>query len=355
MAPKSFLPACLLAFTLQIFFFPPVSFSVSLLSNSNESSSMEGLIKLEVGCVNHPEDVSIVVSKGAVYTATRDGWVKYIILHNETLVNWKHVDSQSLLGLTATKDGDVIMCDNEKGLLKVSEEGVKVIVPNVSFANDVIEASDGTLYFTVSSTKYTPADFYKDMAEGNPYGQLLKYDPKSNQTTVLQEGFYFANGIALSKDEDFVVVCESWKFRCRRYWLKGDRNGTLDTFAENLPGGPDNINLAPDGSFWIALIKMNQTGVTAIQNCSEKWELLDAYPGLISLLLPMGSDGGARVVKVDGIDGKIIRDFNDPNATYISFVTSAVEFEGNLYLASLQSYFIGKLPLDAPNPELATI
>ncbi|GAY55367.1 hypothetical protein CUMW_163750 [Citrus unshiu] len=309
MAPKSFLPACLLAFTLQIFFFPPVSFSVSLLSNSNESSSMEGLIKLEVGCVNHPEDVSIVVSKGAVYTATRDGWVKYIILHNETLVNWKHVDSQSLLGLTTTKDGDVIMCDNEKGLLKVSDEGVK----------------------------------------------LLKYDPKSNQTTVVQEGFYFANGIALSKDEDFVVVCESWKFRCRRYWLKGDRNGTLDTFAENLPGGPDNINLAPDGSFWIALIKMNQTGVTAIQNCSEKWELLDAYPGLISLLLPMGSDGGARVVKVDGIDGKIIRDFNDPNATYISFVTSAVEFEGNLYLASLQSYFIGKLPLDAPNPELATI
>ena len=64
--------------------------------------------------MNHPEDVSIVVSKGAVYTATRDGWVKYIILHNETLVNWKHVDSQSLLGLTTTKDGDVIMCDNEK-------------------------------------------------------------------------------------------------------------------------------------------------------------------------------------------------------------------------------------------------
>lgn len=47
-----------------------------------------------------------------------------------------------------------------------------------------------------------------------------------------------------------------FRFRCRRYWLKGDRNGTLDTFAENLPGGPDNINLAPDGSFWIALIKV---------------------------------------------------------------------------------------------------
>lgn len=316
---------------------------------------MKGLTKLGEGCVNHPEDVSVVVSKGALYTATRDGWVKYFILHNETLVNWKHIDSQSLLGLATTKDGGVIICDNEKGLLKVTEEGVEAIVPDAGFPNDVIAASDGTLYFTVPSTKYTPTDFYKDMAEGKPYGQLRKYDPKLKETTVLHEGFYFANGIALSKNEDFVVVCESWKFRCRRYWLKGNRAGILDAFIENLPGGPDNINLAPDGSFWIALIKMNQTGVRAIQNCREKWELLDAYPGLISLLLPMGSDAGARVVKVDGNDGKIIRDFNDPDATYISFVTSATEFDGNLYLASLQSNFIGILPLDGPEPQLATI
>ncbi|KAH9704634.1 Str synth domain-containing protein [Citrus sinensis] len=297
MAPKSFLLACLLAFTVQIFFSPSVSSLASLLSISKESSSMKGLTKLGEGCVNHPEDVSVV------------------------------------------------------GLLKVTEEGVEAIVPDASFTNDVIAASDGTLYFTVASTKYTPTDFYKDMAEGKPYGQLRKYDPKLKETTVLHEGFYFANGIALSKNEDFVVVCESWK----RYWLKGDRAGILDAFIENLPGGPDNINLAPDGSFWIGLIKMNQTGVRAIQKCREKWELLDAYPGLISLLLPMGSDAGARVVKVDGNDGKIIRDFNDPDATYISFVTSATEFDGNLYLASLQSNFIGILPLDGPEPQLATI
>ncbi|KAH9769108.1 Str synth domain-containing protein [Citrus sinensis] len=297
MAPKSFLLACLLAFTVQIFFSLSVSSLASLLSISKESSSMKGLTKLGEGCVNHPEDVSVV------------------------------------------------------GLLKVTEEGVEAIVPHAGFTNDVIAASDGTLYFTVASTKYTPTDFYKDMAEGKPYGQLRKYDPKLKETTVLHEGFYFANGIALSKNEDFVVVCESWK----RYWLKGDRAGILDAFIENLPGGPDNINLAPDGSFWIGLIKMNQTGVRAIQKCREKWELLDAYPGLISLLLPMGSDAGARVVKVDGNDGKIIRDFNDPDATYISFVTSAAEFDGNLYLASLQSNFIGILPLDGPEPQLATI
>lgn len=51
-----------------------------------------------------------------------------------------------------------------------------------------------------------------------------------------------------------------------------------------------------------------------IQNYKEKWKLLDAYPGLINLLLPMGSDDGARIVKVDGNNGKIIRDLNDVDA-----------------------------------------
>ncbi|GAY53993.1 hypothetical protein CUMW_153190 [Citrus unshiu] len=302
MAPISFLIACLLAFTLEIFFSPPVSSSASLLSNSKYSSSMKDLIKLGEGCVNHPEDVSVVVRKGALYTATRDGWVKYFILHNETLVNWKHIDSNTFLGITTTKEGDVIVCDTEKGLLKVSEAGVEVLDPNVRFTNDAIEASNGSLYFTVSSKEYTPKEYYKDLVEGNPHGQLLKYDPESNETTVLQEGFYFANGVALSEDESFVV--------------------------------------------------MNQTGVRAIQSCPDKWKLLEAYPELINLLIPLGNDAGAQVVKVD-TDGKIIKDFNDDNATDISFVTSAVEFEDNLYMASIQSKFVGKLPLNAPKAEMA--
>ena len=46
------------------------------------------------------------------------------------------------------------------------------------------------------------------------------------------------------------------RFRCLKYWLEGERKGRTETFIDNLPGGPDNVNLAPDGSFWIALIKV---------------------------------------------------------------------------------------------------
>lgn len=46
------------------------------------------------------------------------------------------------------------------------------------------------------------------------------------------------------------------RFRCTRLWLKGDKAGQAETFVDDLPGSPDNIQLAPDGSFWIALIQV---------------------------------------------------------------------------------------------------
>ncbi|WP_246358471.1 strictosidine synthase family protein [Paenibacillus phytorum] len=35
----------------------------------------------------------------------------------------------------------------------------------------------------------------------------------TKQTTVLLEGLYFANGVALSADEDYVLVAESYHYR----------------------------------------------------------------------------------------------------------------------------------------------
>lgn len=44
-----------------------------------------------------------------------------------------------------------------------------------------------------------------------------------------------------------------------KHWLKGEQEGKTEVFIDNLPGGPDNINLAPDGSFWIALLQVYRT------------------------------------------------------------------------------------------------
>jgi hypothetical protein len=58
---------------------------------------------------------------------------------------------------------------------------------------------------------------------------------------VLLKDLYFANGVALSANEDFVLVNETYRYRISRYWLKGEQAGTQDVFIDNLPGLPDNL------------------------------------------------------------------------------------------------------------------
>ncbi|KAH7859277.1 hypothetical protein Vadar_033974 [Vaccinium darrowii] len=73
------------------------------------------------------------------------------------------------------------------------------------FADDVVEASDGSLYFSVASTKFGLHDWFFDVLEANlPHGQLLKYDPALNETSIVLNGLCFANGVALSVDQDYL-------------------------------------------------------------------------------------------------------------------------------------------------------
>lgn len=75
----------------------------------------------------------------------------------------------------------------------------------------MIEASDGSLYFSVASTKFELHNWYLDVLEAKPHGQLLKFDPSTRETSIILDDLGFANGVALSKEEDYLVVCETWK------------------------------------------------------------------------------------------------------------------------------------------------
>ncbi|XP_048431427.1 protein STRICTOSIDINE SYNTHASE-LIKE 4 isoform X2 [Pyrus x bretschneideri] len=320
---SGFLLACLVAFSLQIYFSPisPDSLHLPPPSHLPKNNLLQKVIKLGDGVLLEPEDVD-VDKEGTLYTATRDGWIKR--LHkNGSWENWK------------------------KGLLKITEAGVTVLTSHVNgskirFADDVIEGPDGSLYFSVASTKFGLHDWYLDVLEAKPHGQLLKYDPSSGETSILLDHLGFANGVAVSKDQDYLVVCETWKFRCLRYWLEGKNKGKTEIFVENLPGGPDNINLAPDGSFWIALLQLTREGFEFVHTSKAAKHLVAASRKLTELMSAMRTE--AMAVNV-AADGKIIKKLMDPDGSVISFVTNALEFEDHLYLGSLNTNFIGKLPL----------
>ena len=57
------------------------------------------------------------------------------------------------------------------------------------------------------------------MQTGDKTGRLLKYDPRSKEVMVLLRGLSFSNGVALSQDNDFVLVTETTAAKVTRYWL----------------------------------------------------------------------------------------------------------------------------------------
>ena len=57
--------------------------------------------------------------------------------------------------------------------------------------------------------------------QGAASGRLLSYNPKTGKTHVVAQGFWFANGVALSRDESFIAVVETNTQTVHRVWLAG--------------------------------------------------------------------------------------------------------------------------------------
>lgn len=50
-------------------------------------------------------------------------------------------------------------------------------------------------------------------------GGLYCIDPTTTHVETLIDGTYFGNGVVLSKDESYVLMTETEKYRILRYWL----------------------------------------------------------------------------------------------------------------------------------------
>lgn len=82
----------------------------------------------------------------------------------------------------------------------------------IRFADSVTVARNGQVYFTDATDAHSMHFWHLDVLEARPHGRMLNFDPVTGRTTVLMKDLAFANGIALSPREDFLVVCESWKY-----------------------------------------------------------------------------------------------------------------------------------------------
>ena len=205
---------------------------------------------LGVSQLHHPEDIAFD-DMGRLYTGCEDGNIYRLTFSasgDVTVVERFAAVGGFPLGLRFDGNKNLIAAVKGVGLLSVDPFGNSSTLANevngtpITYANDLEIASDGTIYFSDSSTKFTRGWPY-DILEAKPYGRILIYDPATKSTSILKDNLYFANGVALAPDESFLLVGETSRYRIARYWLKGPQAGTWDYFAENLPILVDELTL----------------------------------------------------------------------------------------------------------------
>ena len=68
-----------------------------------------------------------------------------------------------------------------------------------------------------------------------PTGRLLQYNPSTDEVTVLARNLYFANGVAVAEDESYLVFVETFYSRVTKYFLKGEKKGSMEYVIDGYP------------------------------------------------------------------------------------------------------------------------
>ncbi len=250
------------------------------------------------------------------------------------------------LGIEIAPDGTIIVCDFRRGLLRVAPDtgAVDVLVDEIAgrpilFCNNSTVGSDGTIYFTDSSTRFDQPHYVGELLAHTGSGRLFRRDP-SGAVDLVADGLDFANGVTLSPDEDFLIVAETGGYRLQRIWLTGPSPGRQEFFVENLPGLPDNVSTGSDGLIWVALPSPRSRTLDL---------LLPRSPSLRKLVWAMPErlrpkDTPTVWVQAYDAGGSLVHDLQTTHPLF-RMVSGVRESGGTVWLGSLESTAIGRIVL----------
>ncbi|XAR69598.1 Strictosidine synthase [Bertholletia excelsa] len=260
----------------------------------------------------------------------------------------EHVCGRPLGLKFSQKTGVLYIADAYFGLQVVGPAGglATQLVPEVEgqplqFTNDMdIDDHEDVIYFTDTSTRFQRRQFMASVLSGDKTGRLMKYNKSTKEVVVLMQGLAFANGVALSKDQSFILVAETSTGKILRFWLQGSNVGKFDIFAQ-LPGFPDNIRRNSKGEFWVAL--HSKKGLLT------QWIVSNPWVGKALLKLPLsfkhlhyllvGGKPDATAVKLSE-SGEILEILEDCEGKRVRFISEVEERDGKLWIGSVMMPFM---------------
>lgn len=254
-------------------------------------------------------------------------------------------------GLHFDKNNNLIALSHKQGLISIStdkkvrilaekdQDGNRFYIPN---GLDI--ATDGKIYFTNTSENapYTIRNGRKLILELLPRGALYCYDPQTNTLTTLINGTYFGNGVVLSKEEDYLLMVETTKYRVLQYWLKGSKKGQTEIFIDNLQGFPNGISISENGNYWLGFTTKRSK---ALDKIHPKKGMKKMVYGLPNFLQPQPEKFG-MILHLD-TNGKIINALFDTKGKILPEAGAVKEQKGYLYIGGDVLPYIGKFKLIA--------
>lgn len=324
--------------------------------------------------------LSLGQDHGPEYITQHDGWI-YAGLASGAVVRAR-ADSPAgagvevlfntggrPLGLDFDGQGRMLIADGMLGLMRAAADSngnwsVEPLVTQVDepvandpirYADAVLFAPDGTIYFTDASRRFAPKDWGStfnasvlDTLEHSCSGRLLAYDPGLKHTHVVMQDLCFPNGLALTEDGRQLLLSETGTYRIWRLDPTRQGNGPLSAkqalaqpspmarvIIDNLPGFPDNLTRGQDGRVWCGLTKPRSPVIDWA--ASRPWARAITLR-LPQVLWPVPKPYG-EVFAFDD-EGRVLIDLQDPKGSYPE-TTAATEVGGRLYIQSLNADTLG--------------
>lgn len=312
------------------------------------NEKLKGAERLAAGEGVGPEALALD-AQGHVYTGYADGRVVRFDADGTNPQVLANTGGRPL-GLKFAPDGRLIVADAIKGLVAIADGKVQVLANEAEgkpfgFTDDLDITKDGVVYFSDASWKFGIHQVMEDVLEHGANGRLVRHDLKTGKTDVVAHDLHFPNGVAIGPDEQFLVFNETTTYRLMRYWLKGDKAGTLEPFIENLPGLPDNVTYDTVGNrFWVALYAPRTQD---LDNLLPNPLLRKVVYRLPAAVQPAPVMHGFVIALSP--DAKVVANLQDATSGAYAPITSAIVHGEWLYLGSLLAPSFARLPLTAVN------
>ncbi len=317
---------------------------------------LAGLQVIALGGEVGPEHVAFGPD-GKLYAATASGKILRMAADGSGQQVFADTGGR-VLGFSFDAAANMIAADAVKGLLSIAPDGkASVLVDKwggapIRYADAVVVARSGLVYFSDASTRFGPADWggtfeasVLDILEQSATGRILVHDPASGKTAVVARGLSFANGVALSADERWLFVAETGRYRvwkiaidARNLDLAAGPSAQARVLLDNLPGYPDNLMRGEEGRIWVGLTKPRSA---AIDGMAGKPWLREMTLRLPRSLWPVPPAYGHVFAFTE--DGAVVADLQDPSGAYPE-TTAVTETGDRLYVQSLHAKGLGWKP-----------